>query len=131
MVDDNRVNRTLAGLELKRLGCISQMAENGEEALQLVRDNAFDIILMDCQMPIMDGFTATAHVREMDDPKLAATPIIALTANALPEDRQRCIDAGMNDYLSKPLRREDLGTLLKAMDPSAKTVCIKTKKPKN
>ena len=63
---------------------------------------------MDCQMPVMDGFTTTARLRAHHDPSIASLPVIALTANVLPEDRQRCIDAGMNDYLSKPLRRDDL-----------------------
>ena len=108
VVDDNRVNRTLAGLELKRLGCESTMAENGEEALTKISEQPFDIIFMDCQMPVMDGFTTTVRLRAHHDPSIASLPVIALTANALPEDRQRCIDAGMNDYLSKPLRRDDL-----------------------
>ncbi len=109
LVEDNPVNRKLAARILERLGCDVVTAVNGKDALKLVTTVAFDIVFMDCQMPEMDGFEATgairAHERERSGARL---PIVALTANAMKGDRERCIDAGMDDFLTKPLRPEEL-----------------------
>jgi CheY-like chemotaxis protein len=105
LVEDNIVNQEVAKAMLKMLGCKTTSASNGKEAVELLIDQgkSFDIVLMDCQMPEMDGFTATkairAHEKSASKP---AHPIVALTANALTGDRERCLEAGMNDYLSKP-----------------------------
>jgi CheY-like chemotaxis protein len=85
---------------------IVTLARQGEEALKLLRQHDFDLVLMDCNMPLMDGYETTRQIRL--DGRHGNLPVIALTANALPEERERCLHAGMSDYLSKPLRREEL-----------------------
>ncbi|MDJ0760500.1 MAG: response regulator [Woeseiaceae bacterium] len=105
LVEDNLVNQEVAKAMLKMLGCETTSAMNGKEAVELLieQDQSFDIVLMDCQMPEMDGFSATRAVREHErDAGKSAQSIVALTANALTGDRERCLEAGMNDYLSKP-----------------------------
>jgi len=105
LVEDNRVNQRVAMKLLERAGCTVTLANDGSEALEIFAQRDFDVILMDCQMPVMDGFVATRKIRELGSPK-AGTPIIALTANAMKGDREICIEAGMDDYLSKPLTGE-------------------------
>jgi CheY-like chemotaxis protein len=109
LVEDIPINLQVAKHMLMGMGCTVLEAGNGEEALQRIEDHAPDVVLMDCQMPVMDGYTATRKRRlyEMKN-NLPRVPIIALTANALAEDRQKCIDAGMDDFISKPFRRNDL-----------------------
>ncbi len=103
LVEDNPVNRLLAETILEECGLAVEIAENGMEAVRLVQDNVYDIIFMDCQMPEMDGYEATLRVREQEVKEgRARTPIVALTASALPSDRERCLAVGMDDYLSKP-----------------------------
>lgn len=99
LAEDNPVNQTLALLLLRKLGCTVDLAADGLAAVSLAETNAYDLIFMDCQMPKMDGFAATAAIRS----RSAHPPIIALTANALVGDRERCLASGMDDYLSKPL----------------------------
>ncbi|MDH3661351.1 MAG: response regulator, partial [Alphaproteobacteria bacterium] len=113
LVEDNRVNRELIKENLGRLDCRVTTAENGKEAVAVVKEQTFDIILMDCQMPVMDGFEASRIISTMiADNEVAETPIIALTANAMQGDRERCLEAGMHDYASKPIRRKTLIDLL-------------------
>jgi CheY-like chemotaxis protein/HPt (histidine-containing phosphotransfer) domain-containing protein len=104
LVDDNAVNQKLGERQLSRLGLIVTQAENGLQALDELQTGLFDVVLMDCQMPEMDGYEATRRIRQgangVRDP---AVPIVAMTANALAGDRERCIAAGMNDYLTKPI----------------------------
>lgn len=106
VVEDNMINQEIARLMLENCGMTVDMAENGREALAMVRQAPYDLILMDMQMPIMGGEEATRCLREMGNTSeffwLARIPIIAMTANAMQEDRQRCMDAGMNDHLAKP-----------------------------
>jgi CheY-like chemotaxis protein len=103
LVEDNLLNQQLARTFLERAGMHVTLAENGAEALARLApdDAAFDIVLMDIQMPVMDGFTATRHIRA--DARHASLPIIATTAHAMAEDREQCIAAGMQDYLTKPI----------------------------
>ena len=102
VVDDDAINRTLTTVMLKKLGLSADVAQNGFEALSLLAQQAYGLVLMDMQMPGMDGVTATEALRQMP---LAHQPyIIALTANAFDSDRERCLRAGMNDFLSKPFR---------------------------
>ena len=109
VVEDNPASRRLCTLQLERLGFKTIAVDSGDQAIALCRQQVFDVILMDVQMPGMDGLETTRALRSSE--KLI-TPIIALTANAMPEDRQRCLDAGMSDYLSKPLKVDRLLEIL-------------------
>ncbi|MCQ4347361.1 ATP-binding protein [Pseudomonas stutzeri] len=111
LVEDNPVNQTVIEAILRSLGCIPQLAGNGQAALQAVAQQPFAAILMDCRLPDLDGCSATRQIRSGDGPN-RHTPIIALTANALQGDREACLAAGMNDYLAKPFKRSDLRAIL-------------------
>ncbi|MFK7976699.1 MAG: response regulator [Halioglobus sp.] len=111
LVEDNEVNQLVAVSILEQLGHSVSAASSGEAALDVLENESFDLILMDCQMPGMDGFEATRVIRQRELKTLTSTPVIALTANAMPGDRQRCLDAGMDDYLAKPYT----GTQLQAV----------------
>ena len=113
IVEDNPINVEVAVQFVKEYGCECQVAGNGMEAVQAVAIEHFDLVLMDCQMPVMDGLTATAEIRRAAQASGAARiPIIAVTANAFEKDRQNCLSAGMDDYLSKPFSPEELGDIL-------------------
>lgn len=109
LVEDNQVNQLVAKKMLEKLGYTVITASNGQEAIQQLLMADYDLILMDCQMPLMDGYDATMAIRNLSHPVKAQIPIIALTANAMKSDEERCLSAGMNDYLSKPIRQEVLG----------------------
>jgi signal transduction histidine kinase/CheY-like chemotaxis protein len=106
LVEDNRINQTVARGLLNKTGIFIDVVENGQRALDILKQKEFDIILMDVQMPEMDGLEATQKIRE--ELNLKEIPIIAITAHALKGDRERCLAAGMNDYVSKPIRPEQL-----------------------
>lgn len=106
LVEDNPVNQLVAKGMLVKLGCQVELATQGAEALARLEEQAFDLVLMDCNMPVMDGYEATRRIRERGH--WPGLPVVALTANAMPEERDRCRAAGMDDYLAKPFRREDL-----------------------
>jgi two-component system, sensor histidine kinase and response regulator len=114
VAEDNTVNQRLAALMLERLGHVCVLAENGEVALRRVTSQSFDVVLMDCHMPIMDGYEATGKIREFyaHHPELASPRIIALTANATSGERERCLTAGMDDYLVKPVALTHLRSAL-------------------
>jgi two-component system sensor histidine kinase/response regulator len=101
LVEDNELNQEVASEILASAGCTVIVAANGEEAIKKVREAAFDIVLMDVQMPVMDGIAATREIRSQS--RFTYLPIIAMTANAMREDRDRCLSAGMNDYITKPI----------------------------
>ncbi len=111
IVEDNPVNQKLARRFVEKLGFAVETAENGLRAVQAVKAARFDVVLMDCQMPELDGFGATEEIRKLGGDH-ADLPIIALTASALDEDHQRCLQAGMNDYLTKPIDATRLGEVL-------------------
>jgi len=112
MAEDSIGNQRLARAVLEQHGHEVILAENGQEAIDAYRSSAFDVVLMDVQMPVMDGFEATALIREEESSRGERTPIIALTARALRGDAERCLQAGMDDYVSKPFRpRELLGAI--------------------
>ncbi len=102
VVEDNEINQLVALGMLESLGYDVDTADNGLFALAALEDSLYDVILMDCQMPEMDGYEATGKIREHKNPEVAAIPIIALTANAMSGDAEKCLNAGMDDYLSKP-----------------------------
>lgn len=113
LVEDNPVNREVASCMLELLGCEVDLAETGFQAVQASSSTHYDAILMDCQMPVMDGLTATARIRERERQAQAPRiPIIALTANAIEGDREQCLNAGMDDYLSKPFSHSQLSDML-------------------
>ena len=113
LAEDNPVNQEVASAMLQRLGVTMKIANNGSEAVDLCREETFDLVLMDCQMPLMDGFEATASIRHYEaELGLPAIPIIALTANAISGDREHCLERGMSDYLSKPFAQQQLYELL-------------------
>lgn len=104
VVEDNRANQIVVAGMLERLGLQTALASGGHEAIELLRQQRFDLILMDCNMPDMDGFQTTATIRGMTDNPASRTPIIAMTANVQEGDAERCLAAGMDDYLPKPLK---------------------------
>ena len=110
LVEDNMVNKRVAKAMLDKLGCHIVVAETGLEALDAVSNQHFDLIYMDCQMPKMNGYDASRAIRQMDGEK-SRIPIVAMTANIDPQDRIHCFDAGMNDFLSKPFKVEDLAAM--------------------
>ncbi|MGJ9418653.1 response regulator [Massilia sp. CMS3.1] len=114
LAEDNPVNVEVAKAMLESLGLQAQVARNGLEALEAVRSKTFEAVLMDCQMPVMDGFAATAAIRseEQDAGRPRTLPIIAITANALQGDREACLAAGMDDYLSKPFSQAELAGVI-------------------
>jgi CheY-like chemotaxis protein len=111
LVEDNVVNQKVTLKQLENLGYAADIAANGQEALQMMAQFSYDLVLMDCQMPVLDGYSATQKIRRLEG-DTRHTVIIALTANAMKEDRQRCLDAGMDDYLSKPILKEQLAVKL-------------------
>ena len=113
LVEDNSVNAFISAASLESMGVASIHAVNGSEAVNFYRERKFDAILMDCEMPVMDGFAATRLIRELEAKSgQPRTPIIALTANALTGDREHCLRHGMDDYLSKPIELRQLGVLV-------------------
>ncbi|WP_265947537.1 PAS domain S-box protein [Dechloromonas sp. A34] len=113
LVEDNRVNQQVAAAILKKMGCQVSIAVNGEEALKQLLAAPFEMVLMDCQMPVMDGFEATRRLRAGEaGAAVARLPVIAITANAMQGDREQCLAAGMDDYLAKPFSREAIVAVL-------------------
>ena len=113
LAEDNIINQKVAQSILGKLGCKADVVANGLEAVRALELIDYDIVLMDCQMPEMDGYQATAMIRNPDSKVLNhKVTIIAMTANAMKGDKEHCIEAGMNDYLSKPVKKDELAELL-------------------
>jgi CheY-like chemotaxis protein len=112
VVDDNETNRMVAVGLLERFGAEVYSAEDGEEAVDRAAREHFDMILMDCQMPVMDGFTATRAIRNREKTSGSYTPIVAMTAFSRSEDREACTLAGMDDFLGKPVKADELRVIM-------------------
>lgn len=126
LAEDNSINQLYVAELMKLSGCAYDVVANGREAVAAVLRRHYDLVLMDCQMPEMDGFEATRRIRQLesDGTLVRHIPILALTANAVKGDRERCLAAGMDDYLSKPMQKWEMAALLERfldgkMDPSA------------
>lgn len=119
LVEDNPVNQLVAKGMLSKLGCEVAIAAHGADALEHLERATFDLVLMDCNMPVMNGYEASRRIRQSG--RWPDLPIVALTANAMPEERERCRAAGMNDYLAKPFRREELLALIDHWAPLTTT----------
>jgi len=116
VADDNLVNQRVAARLLQQLGCETEVVSNGLEALQALASSSFSLVLMDCHMPEMDGLAATREIRRREGAG-PGVPVVAMTASVLDDDRQRCLAAGMSDFLPKPIRLQDLGGVLQKWAP--------------
>jgi CheY-like chemotaxis protein len=112
VADDNSVNQRLTMELLKKAGCLVDVARDGNEAVALAGSRRYAVIFMDCHMPELDGYAATAEIRRRESPP-ARVPIVAVTASVLEEDRQRCLSAGMDEVIWKPISSEQLLTVLR------------------
>jgi two-component system, sensor histidine kinase and response regulator len=118
LVEDNAVNQLVASRMLQRLGFTVEFATDGKKAVDMVAANRYDLVFMDCQMPVMDGYQATEQIRR-SEPTDRHVVIVAMTANAMQSDRQRCLDAGMDDYVSKPINKSEVVAVLKRHLPAS------------
>ena len=129
LAEDNGVNQVVARNMMKALGCSYEIVPNGEEALRAMEAGGFDIVLMDCQMPVMDGYAATRAIRELEQRSgRTRTPVVALTANALVGDAEQCLASGMDDHLAKPYTRKQLAAMLARWLPSG---CVENPEPES
>jgi|WetSurMetagenome_2_1015567.scaffolds.fasta_scaffold328166_1 two-component system, sensor histidine kinase len=115
LADDVHANQLVANDMLTRLGCAVEIAGTGVEAVERFRNGQYDVIFMDCQMPELDGFGATEAIRAIERERGVRTPIIAMTAHAAESDRYRCLEAGMDDFISKPVSLDRLRSLLETI----------------
>jgi signal transduction histidine kinase/CheY-like chemotaxis protein len=117
VAEDNSVNQRVASAMLQRLGIRADLVANGEEAVEALERMPYDLVFMDCRMPVMDGYTACRLIREREQ-GLRHTPVIAMTASVIQGDRERCLEAGMDDYLSKPVRLQELSAMVRRWLPA-------------
>ena len=129
IAEDNVINRQVSLAMLAELGLTVDVAENGQQAVELVRTRSYDLVLMDCQMPVLDGYQATAVIRAEWPPARPRLPIVALTAAAMAGDRADCLAAGMDDYLAKPYTCDQLHTMVRRWLPSAPAVAREAAAP--
>jgi CheY-like chemotaxis protein len=121
VVEDNAVNQRMAVRMLEKLGCRVDVAANGLEAVETVGRLKYDLVFMDCQMPEMDGYEATAEIRRREDAS-GHTLIIAMTAHTMQGDREKCLKAGMDDYIVKPIKKERLLEIMEKWIPGLESV---------
>lgn len=112
IAEDDRINRAALAKQLTLMKCAIAEASNGQEAVNYCLNNAVDLVFMDCSMPIMDGYKATKAIRNSDHKESNSIIIVGLTSRVMPGDRQKCLAAGMNDYLAKPAFAKDLKAIL-------------------
>jgi len=124
LVEDNEVNRMIATKLLEKRGHVVFAVENGALAVDVTARELFDLVLMDVQMPVMDGITATVRIREREGTSGTHLPIIAVTAHAMDKDRERCLIAGMDEYLPKPIRTADLFAAIARFCPPAVAAAV-------
>ncbi|MEM0963524.1 MAG: response regulator, partial [Bacteroidota bacterium] len=118
LAEDNPTNQMVATTMLEKMKCRVTPAGNGVEAIKLMKQRQFDLIFMDCNMPEMDGFEATKLIRGLEEREgFSKTPIIAFTAYAMKGDDQRCLDAGMDDYIAKPVKKQEMIKVMKKWLP--------------
>ena len=129
VAEDNPVNQRVVSHMLSKLGYRCDIASNGKEAVEMLAQLPYDLVLMDCQMPEVDGYMATRSIREREEQGGHHTPIIAMTANAMREDRARCLDAGMDGFIPKPIALEELETAMECWIPSAVKPGVETSSP--
>jgi CheY-like chemotaxis protein len=123
LAEDNEINQLLAVTLLTQRGCVVTVANNGQEAFEHVQRGTFDLVLMDCQMPELDGYGATGAIRAWEaEGGRARLAIVAMTANAMAGDREKCLEAGMDDYLTKPVRKAALEAMLQKWRPRQSAV---------
>jgi signal transduction histidine kinase/CheY-like chemotaxis protein len=122
VVDDNEINRFVAAEMLEQMGYGVVVAKNGAEAVELVDRGEFSVVLMDCQMPVMDGYAATREIRRKEEGRARHQPIVALTAHALPDEREKVLAAGMDDYISKPVRPSSLDRMIRRYAPGSSEI---------
>ena len=114
LVEDNPINQIIAQKMLEKVGLKPMLANNGVEAMQKLNEQIFDLVLMDCQMPEMDGFDTTREIRKLEikATNQGSIPVVAMTANVMSGDRERCLEVGMDDYIGKPVQRDQLESVL-------------------
>ena len=113
LVEDNAINQLVASEMLAHFGCSTEVANNGSEAVEFIKTNSYDLVLMDCQMPVMDGYEATVEIRNWErEMGRKETPIVALTANALSGEKEKCLQAGMNKFMTKPFTMDSFAEIL-------------------
>jgi PAS domain S-box-containing protein len=120
LAEDNQINQAVASHILEQLHCQVEVVENGQEAVDILQNKHFDIVFMDCQMPILDGYSATRTIRNFEKSIDQHIPIIAMTAHAIEGDREKCIDSGMDDYISKPIDLQKLILIMEKYCPHRK-----------
>lgn len=110
VVEDDEINQLIAGHILNSINCDFELARDGDEAYKKATSNIYDLILMDCKLPYIDGFEATINIRNYENSisNSKHTPIVALTSMVMTNDKQKCLDVGMNDYIAKPLKKEKI-----------------------
>ena len=119
LAEDNLVNQKIATAMLEKMGCRVDLAANGQEVVDMMALMPYDVVFMDCQMPVMDGFEATVAIRQQEEVTNGHVTIVAMTANVMEGDRERCLAAGMDDYLSKPIERSELQRVIRDQQVAA------------